>query len=95
MQGFFGFSPHLAASIMTDIAKKQRVELYDTTLRDGTQGLGIALTVVDKINIARLLDDLGFDYIEGATRCPTPRMSRSLRRPANSSGNTPRSAPLA
>jgi 2-isopropylmalate synthase len=73
MQGFFGFSPHLAASIMTDIAKKQRVELYDTTLRDGTQGLGIALTVVDKINIARLLDDLGFDYIEGGYPLSNPK----------------------
>ncbi len=50
-----------------------RVELYDTTLRDGTQGLGIALTVVDKINIARLLDDLGFDYIEGGYPLSNPK----------------------
>lgn len=51
----------------------QRVELYDTTLRDGTQGLGITLTVVDKINIARLLDDLGFDYIEGGYPLSNPK----------------------
>jgi len=51
----------------------KRVELYDTTLRDGTQGLGIALTVVDKINIARLLDDLGFDYIEGGYPLSNPK----------------------
>jgi 2-isopropylmalate synthase len=50
-----------------------RVELYDTTLRDGTQGLGIALTVVDKINIARLLDDLGFDFIEGGYPLSNPK----------------------
>ncbi|MFN3168867.1 MAG: citramalate synthase [Phycisphaeraceae bacterium] len=50
-----------------------RVELYDTTLRDGTQGLGIALTLVDKINIARLLDDLGFDYIEGGYPLSNPK----------------------
>lgn len=50
-----------------------RVELYDTTLRDGTQGLGITLTVVDKINIARLLDDLGFDYIEGGYPLSNPK----------------------
>ncbi|MEM9346883.1 MAG: citramalate synthase [Planctomycetota bacterium] len=51
----------------------QRVELYDTTLRDGTQGLGITLTLVDKINIARLLDDLGFDYIEGGYPLSNPK----------------------
>lgn len=58
---------------MTDKPSPQRVELYDTTLRDGTQGLGIALTVVDKINIARLLDDLGFDYIEGGFPLSNPK----------------------
>ena len=51
----------------------QRVELYDTTLRDGTQGLGITLTLVDKINIARLLDDLGFDFIEGGYPLSNPK----------------------
>lgn len=51
----------------------QRIELYDTTLRDGTQGLGITLTLVDKINIARLLDDLGFDYIEGGYPLSNPK----------------------
>ena len=54
-------------------ANPDRVELYDTTLRDGTQGLGIALTVVDKINIARLLDDMGFDYIEGGYPLSNPK----------------------
>lgn len=54
-------------------ASASRVELYDTTLRDGTQGLGVSLTVVDKINIARLLDDLGFDYIEGGYPLSNPK----------------------
>lgn len=54
-------------------AALSRVELYDTTLRDGTQGLGVSLTVVDKINIARLLDDLGFDYIEGGYPLSNPK----------------------
>lgn len=58
---------------MTTLPANSRVELYDTTLRDGTQGLGIALTVVDKINIARLLDDLGFDYIEGGYPLSNPK----------------------
>ena len=42
-----------------------KVKLYDTTLRDGTQGEGISFSVEDKILIARKLDELGIDYIEG------------------------------
>jgi 2-isopropylmalate synthase len=41
------------------------VELYDTTLRDGTQREGISLTVGDKLRIAGLIDALGVDYLEG------------------------------
>ncbi|MGF1666282.1 MAG: citramalate synthase, partial [Acidimicrobiia bacterium] len=41
------------------------LEIYDTTLRDGSQQEGISLTVSDKLRIARLLDDLGVAYIEG------------------------------
>ena len=41
------------------------LEIYDTTLRDGSQQEGISLTVSDKLRIARLLDDLGVGYIEG------------------------------
>ncbi len=43
----------------------RRIAVYDTTLRDGTQGAGIAFSAEDKIRIARLLDELGVDYIEG------------------------------
>ncbi|RJP87780.1 MAG: citramalate synthase [Desulfobacteraceae bacterium] len=39
--------------------------LYDTTLRDGTQGEQIAFTAADKLKIAQNLDDLGIHYIEG------------------------------
>ncbi len=41
------------------------VALYDTTLRDGTQGLGVSFSSLDKIRIASKLDEFGMDYIEG------------------------------
>src|SRR5438105_1041743 len=43
----------------------RRVEIYDTTLRDGTQGEGFNLSLQDKVLIAQKLDELGVDYIEG------------------------------
>ncbi|MEP1292505.1 MAG: citramalate synthase [Nitratireductor sp.] len=44
---------------------KQRIYLFDTTLRDGQQTPGIDFSVEDKIAIAALLDDFGIDYVEG------------------------------
>ena len=41
------------------------VKTYDTTLRDGTQGEGVTFSVEDKLAVARKLDELGIDYIEG------------------------------
>ena len=41
------------------------IKIFDTTLRDGTQGEGISLSVEDKLKIARKLDELGVHYIEG------------------------------
>jgi 2-isopropylmalate synthase len=49
------------------------VELYDTTLRDGAQMEGISLSVEDKLRIARRLDDLGVDYIEGGWPGANPK----------------------
>lgn len=43
----------------------EQVTIFDTTLRDGTQGEGVSLTVEDKLKIAAKLDDLGIHYIEG------------------------------
>ncbi|PBB87684.1 MULTISPECIES: citramalate synthase [unclassified Mesorhizobium] len=45
--------------------KKQRLFLFDTTLRDGQQTPGIDFSVEDKIAIAMLLDEFGIDYVEG------------------------------
>ena len=50
-----------------------RVAIYDTTLRDGTQGENINFSVEDKIRIARKLDDFGIDYIEGGWPGSNPR----------------------
>ncbi|KAB7616119.1 citramalate synthase [Amylibacter sp. SFDW26] len=44
---------------------KERLYLFDTTLRDGQQTQGVDFTADDKIRIANALDDLGLDYIEG------------------------------
>ncbi len=44
---------------------KERLYLYDTTLRDGQQTQGVQFSTAEKQQIARALDDLGIDYIEG------------------------------
>ena len=44
---------------------REKIYLYDTTLRDGQQTQGVNFTVEDKIIISKALDDLGIDYIEG------------------------------
>ena len=51
----------------------KRVELYDTTLRDGTQQQGISLSVEDKLAITRRLDLLGVDYVEGGYAGANPK----------------------
>ncbi|HWA88183.1 MAG TPA: citramalate synthase [Opitutus sp.] len=49
------------------------VKIYDTTLRDGTQGEGISFSVADKLLIAERLDQFGVDYIEGGFPGSNPR----------------------
>ncbi|MEM6457986.1 MAG: citramalate synthase [Planctomycetota bacterium] len=51
----------------------RRIEIYDTTLRDGTQGVGVSLTLTDKLAITQLLDELGFDYVEGGYPLSNPK----------------------
>ena len=50
-----------------------KISLYDTTLRDGTQGEGIALSCDDKLKIARRLDEFGMAYIEGGWPGSNPK----------------------
>ncbi len=52
---------------------KDLIELFDTTLRDGTQGEGINLSVQDKLLIAQKLDEFGVDIIEGGWPGSNPR----------------------
>lgn len=53
--------------------KKLLVEIYDTTLRDGTQGEGINLSATDKLRIAERLDAFGIHYIEGGWPGSNPK----------------------
>jgi 2-isopropylmalate synthase len=49
------------------------VVLYDTTLRDGTQGENITLSLADKLRVARMLDEFGFPFIEGGWPGSNPK----------------------
>jgi 2-isopropylmalate synthase len=57
----------------TSARKRHRVELYDTTLRDGTQAEEFNLSLEDKVRITRKLDELGMHYIEGGWPGSNPR----------------------
>ena len=56
------------------------VLLYDTTLRDGTQGEGISLSVEDKLSLLRLLDAFGIAYVEGGWPGSNPKDLEFFRR---------------
>src|SRR5438270_2473815 len=55
------------------MSSTRRIEIYDTTLRDGTQGEGFNLSLNDKVMIAQKLDELGVDYIEGGFPGSNPK----------------------
>jgi 2-isopropylmalate synthase len=65
-----------------DPALPARVEVYDTTLRDGSQQEGLSLTVDDKIRVAEQLDHLGVHYIEGGWPGANPKDAEFFRRAA-------------
>jgi 2-isopropylmalate synthase len=56
------------------------VKIYDTTLRDGTQGEGVAFSMEDKVRLAQRLDILGVHYIEGGWPGSNPKDMRFFRR---------------
>lgn len=51
----------------------RKIEIFDSTLRDGAQGEGISFSVNDKLLIARALDDFGVDYIEAGNPFSNPK----------------------
>ncbi|MGZ0173992.1 MAG: citramalate synthase [Planctomycetales bacterium] len=61
-----------------------RIQTYDTTLRDGSQGEGVNFSLQDKLQIARKLDELGFDYIEGGYPLSNPKDEEFFQRAADS-----------
>ena len=60
MQKTLGATPRRSAAM-----SRERLYLFDTTLRDGAQTNGVDFTLHDKQVIAAMLDDLGIDYVEG------------------------------
>ncbi len=58
-------STHSASQSVTPSTALRAIEIYDTTLRDGSQGEGISFSLQDKLNIAQRLAEIGIDYIEG------------------------------
>ena len=51
----------------------RKIDLFDSTLRDGAQGEGIAFSLEDKLNIVRTLDEMGVDYIEAGNPYSNPK----------------------
>jgi 2-isopropylmalate synthase len=58
----------------------EKVEIYDTTLRDGSQQVGLDLTVADKLRVATVLDSLGVDVIEGGWPGSNPKDAEFFER---------------
>jgi 2-isopropylmalate synthase len=69
-----------AAAVPEASDRIQKVEIYDTTLRDGSQLEGISLTVDDKLRIAEQLDWLGVDFIEAGWPGANPKDDELFRR---------------
>jgi len=59
-----------------------KIYLYDTTLRDGAQKEGVSFSVVDKLEIASRLDDMGITFIEGGWPGSIPATLNFSRRPS-------------
>ena len=58
----------------------RRIQVYDTTLRDGAQAEGVTFSLQDKILIAQQLDEMGFDFIEGGYPASNEKDSQFFRK---------------
>ncbi|WP_425616913.1 citramalate synthase [Anatilimnocola sp. NA78] len=56
------------------------IQIYDTTLRDGTQGEGVSLSLEDKLLITRRLDEFGIDFVEGGYPLSNPKDAEYFQR---------------
>src|SRR5438128_1781993 len=65
---------------MNENTTKGPLYLYDTTLRDGSQRRGISYTLNDKLKITSILNEFGFDYIEGGWPGSNPKDAEYFRR---------------
>ncbi len=72
--------PEFEAASSDSEAARPSIEIYDTTLRDGSQLEGISLTVEDKLRIAEQLDWLGVHYIEAGWPGANPKDDELFRR---------------
>jgi len=61
----------------------QRIEIYDTTLRDGAQGPGVKFSAEDQLHVVRALDDFGVSYIEGGQPGSNPKAVELFERAAD------------
>src|SRR5213078_4169511 len=59
---------------------RELIRIYDTTLRDGTQGEGVSFSMEDKVRLTSRLDALGIHYIEGGWPGSNPKDLRFFRR---------------
>jgi 2-isopropylmalate synthase len=79
-----GMGPHAPeeSGVGAPLGLPDRVDIYDTTLRDGSQQEGLSLTVDDKLRVAEQLDHLGVQYIEGGWPGANPKDAEFFRRAA-------------
>src|SRR5262249_57281456 len=75
-----GHTGHAAHPVPRELP--DAVDIYDTTLRDGSQQEGLSLTVDDKLRVAEQLDHLGVRYIEGGWPGANPKDAEFFRRAA-------------
>src|SRR5688572_27054822 len=65
--------PPLVPPSQTEEPMNRKIDLYDTTLRDGMQGEGLSLSAAEKLNVCRALDRLGIHFIEAGFPSSNPK----------------------